>query len=119
MIYSLGENQDLSFLEERELEQVAIGVYQVIFNFDQNMSIMVEDRFEFSSGSEVHVWKPGATSVAGITASLLGEKVKKVRVGSGSSVELVFSGNKRLMLTPEKSRYESYQITHRGGSIIV
>lgn len=37
-MYGLGREIDLSFLNHREVEQVAVGVYQMIFGFDEGMA---------------------------------------------------------------------------------
>jgi hypothetical protein len=119
MLYSLSEDADLSFLGERELIQVAIGLYQVIFCFDQEVSISVEDRFEITSKSETWTWTPGAKNVAESLVALLGRVVEKVRVLPRSRVELAFSGGMQLVITPENHDYESYQITHAKDVFVV
>ncbi len=119
MLYSLSEEADLSFLNQRELIQIAIGVYQVIFHFDHNISISVEDRFEIDSGAEVVVWTPGAKNVAESMVALLGNVVEQARVLPLSCVALHFSSGVRLVIKPEASTYESYQITHATGGFIV
>jgi hypothetical protein len=43
-VYGLPKDIDLTFLIDREVTQVAIGVYQVQFHFDQDVCISVESR---------------------------------------------------------------------------
>jgi hypothetical protein len=41
-MYGLEKEFDLSFLNGREVEQVAIGVYQIQFGFDEDVRVSVE-----------------------------------------------------------------------------
>lgn len=66
MLYELAKDADLTFLRGRELIQVAIGIYQVVFRFDQNVTISVEDSFEFTAEAKTQRWVQGASHVAGV-----------------------------------------------------
>ena len=49
-MYGLDRDIDLSFLKGREVEQIAIGVYQITFAFDEDVRISVEVRFSYFDG---------------------------------------------------------------------
>jgi Family of unknown function (DUF6188) len=110
---------DLAFLNGREMVQVAIGVYQVIFAFDEEVTISVEYHFRYvpSSGSYSD-WKPGAKDAGAPALELLGSKVEQAQVGEDGTLELALSGGQRLVITSEDKGQESYHITRRGEMIV-
>ena len=57
-MHELKENVNLSFLNGRELVQVRIGLYQVIFNFDEDVAISVEGEFRYLDGQDEWKWRP-------------------------------------------------------------
>jgi len=77
-MYGLDTAIDLSFLKSREVIQIAIGVYQVIFAFDDDTSISVEGEFRFVSREGSSVWQPGTPQTAVSTLRLLGATVEWV-----------------------------------------
>jgi hypothetical protein len=81
---------DLGFLRGREVGQVAIGMYQVIFGFSEDVTIAVEGEFGYSRGREKYTWKPepGAAHIAACTVALLGATITS------------FEGHEDGMLTP-------------------
>jgi hypothetical protein len=46
-MYQLNSDIELSFLNGRLVEQVAIGVYQIMFGFDEDVRISVYSRFNY------------------------------------------------------------------------
>ena len=54
-MYGLKKDIDLSFLNGREVIQVAIGIHQVQFGFDEDVRISVEGGFCYSDGLEASV----------------------------------------------------------------
>jgi hypothetical protein len=118
MLWPLKQDVDLSFIMGRELNQVAIGLYQVQFHFDDTVTVSVEDSFTYERLDRKDSWKAGQLNVAGLTAELVGSVVKDVRA-NGSELELTFANGHRLLIWAEPSPYESYQISYRGGLIVV
>jgi hypothetical protein len=49
-MYGLSKDLPLSFLIRRELLQVAIGVYQIIFSFDEDVKLSVQAQFNYFDG---------------------------------------------------------------------
>jgi hypothetical protein len=117
-VYGLAEDTDLGFLIGAELLQVSVGSNEVIFRFDKEISITVEAEFLISSGGIETRFDdaPGAASAA---AGLLRETVVGSRVLSGGTLSLQLSGDKGLTMFDSSTMYESYQIHHGQGSIIV
>lgn len=49
-MYGLRGDVDLNFLVGRIVEQVALGAYEVIFSFDENVKITVYQTFRYFDG---------------------------------------------------------------------
>ena len=120
-MYGLSRVIDLSFLKDRQVEQVAIGVYQIIFGFDEDVRISVERQFHYFDGQREWVWKPepGASQIAAQTLTLLGATIEKFAGHAKGTLELLFSNGCRLTILDSTSEYESYDITRPGQTIIV
>ena len=120
-MYGLSRDIDLSFLKGRQVEQVAIGIYQIIFGFDEDVKISVESQFNYFDGQRELVWKPepSASQIAAQTLTLLGATIEKFEGHANGTLELVFSNGCRLTILDSSSEYESYDITRPGQTIIV
>jgi len=120
-VYGLDKNTDLNFLNGREVTQVAIGVHQVQFAFDEDVTIYVEGGFSYFDGKNVMVWKPepGAADIASRTSALLGSRVDSFQGHENGTLTLEFSNGHRLTIPDSSKQYESYQITRPGTTIVV
>lgn len=118
-MYGLKEGTDLSFLKGRELIQLAIGCYQVIFAFDQETSISVESGYELHTNEGVTVWTPGKVQTAVSALGLLGRAITEVQGEVSGTLTLTFSGGDLLIISDSSKHYESYQITKPGCTIVV
>lgn len=120
-MYGLGKEIDLSFLTGRELIQVAIGVYQIQFGFDEDVIIYVESQFNYFDGQEEWIWnpEPGAAQVAARTVSLRSATIQNFEGQENGTLILTFSNGARLTIPDSSQEYESYQITRPGQTIVV
>lgn len=118
-MYGLEKDIDLSFLNGREVIQIAIGIYQVIFAFDKDVSISVEGEFSYMRGQSEKVWKAGAPDDATSTVALLGLKVKSIEGHENGTLALTFVNGDRLTIPDSSKEYESYHITRPGETIVV
>lgn len=120
-MYGLRKDIDLSFLNGREVGQVAIGIYQIQFGFDEDVRISVEGQFAYFDGQEEWVWKPepGAALIAARTVSLLGATIQTFDGKEDGTLTLTFSNGQRLTIVDNSKEYESYDITLPGRTIIV
>jgi hypothetical protein len=103
------------------VSQVAIGMYQVIFGFDQDVTISVEGEFEYSRGKEKCTRKPepGTAHIAARTLALLGATITSFEGREDGTLIRVFSSGDRLTIPDSSREYESYQITRPGQTIVV
>jgi hypothetical protein len=120
-VYGLRKDIDLSFLNAREVIQVAIGVYQIQFGFDEDVIISVEGQFNYFDGQEESIWKPepGAAQIAARTVALLGATIQSFEGHEDGTLTLTFSNGQRLTILDSSKQYESYDITRPGETIVV
>ncbi len=120
-MYGLKKEIDLSFLNGRELIQVAIGLYHTSFRFDEDVAISVEAEFSYFNGQAEWIWKPepGAAQIAARTVSLLGATIQTFEGQGNGTLSLVFSNGQRLTILDSSKEYESYDITRPGQTIVV
>jgi hypothetical protein len=120
-MYGLKKDVNLSFLNGREVIQIAIGVYQTILRFDEDVTISVDGGFSHFDGQSESVWMPGldAVQVAAQTATLLGSTVESFASHENGTLVLKFSNGHGLTIRDSSREYESYQISRPGETIVV
>jgi hypothetical protein len=99
-MYGLDHSIDLSFLKSREVDQVAVGLYQVVFGFDEDVRISVQSEFIYFDGQREWLWKPerGALQTASQALSLLGATIEGFKGDRDGTLELTFSNGSRVTI---------------------
>lgn len=120
-MYGLKKEIDLSFLAGREVGQIRVGLYQVVFAFDEDVAISVEAEFHYRDDQGEWVWKPepGATQIAARTVALLGATIQSFESHENGMLLLNFSNGNSLTILDSSKEYESYDITLPGRTIVV
>ena len=120
-MHGLKKAIDLSFLNGRELIQVAVGLYHTIFKFEEDVAISVEGEFRYFDGQTEWLWRPepGSSLIAARTVALLGATIESFESNADGTLALTFSNGQRLTLADSSREYESYQITRPGETIVV
>jgi hypothetical protein len=120
-MYGLSKDLDLNFLNGREVIQVAIGVYQIQFGFDEDVRISVEGQFSYFDGHDEWVWTPdpGGAQIAARAVALLGATIESFQGHEDGTLKLIFSSGQRLIILDNSKEYESYDITRPGSTIVV
>jgi hypothetical protein len=120
-MYGLSKDIELSFLIRREVIQVAIGIYQIIFGFDEDVKISVQAQFKYFDGKTESVWipEPGSAQIAARTVALLGATIESFKSYENGTLALMFSNGHRLNILDSSKEYESYDITRPGQTIVV
>jgi len=72
-MHKLKKEIDLSFLTGRKLTQVAIGLYQVEFQVDEDVTVSVEAQLRYFAGQDEWLWRqePCSAQVAARTVAVL------------------------------------------------
>lgn len=120
-MYGLRKDIDLKFLNGRECSQIAIGVYQVQFGFDEDVRISVEGEFRYFDGGTEVMWRPepGSPQIAARMVALLGATIDSFVGHENGTLTLSFSNGHRLIIPDSSQEYESYTITCPGRTIVV
>ncbi|SRR6266404_7155069 len=118
-MYGLNRDIDLRFLNGRESIQIAIGVYQIQFGFDEDVRISVEGEFSYFDGGTEVVWRPGSPQIAARLVALLGATIDSFEGRENGTLTLSFSNGHRLIVPDSSQEYESYTITSPGRTIVV
>jgi hypothetical protein len=95
-MHGLKKGIDLSFLAGRELNRLAIGVYQVQFGFDEDVRISVESEFRYFDGPAEWIWRPepGSSSIAARAVALRGAKIESFGSNIDGTLTLAFSNHR-------------------------
>jgi hypothetical protein len=112
-MYGLKKEIDLNFLSGRELIQVGIGLHQVQFHFDEDVSVSVGAEFRYFDGESEWIWleEPSSVQIASRTAALLGAGITSYASSDDGTLSLMFSNGHRLTIVDSSKEYESYDIT--------
>jgi len=112
-MYGLKKETDLSFLTGRELIQVAIGLYQIQFGFDEDVTVSVEAEFRYFDGQEEWIWlqEPSSPQVAARTVAMLGASITSFQSNENGTLALMFLNGHRVTILDSFREYESYDIT--------
>jgi hypothetical protein len=112
------EGFDASFLVGKQLLQVAIGVNEVIFRFDEGFDILAATNFDVCFDGESSSWTAGSPESASCVLGLLGQTISKVEVVSESLLRIKFASGSSVDLKDDSDQFESFTIS-RPGSILV
>ncbi len=128
-MYELDPNMDLSFLVGLTLTQVGVGEFQIQLHFHENVTISIEESVECTMTTSASRWgyddhwtsSPEGDDMKAVTSllSLLGKTTTAFRRVGRSGLALSFEGGPSLEIFGENSDYESFQINHPGGMIVV
>jgi hypothetical protein len=76
-MYGLDPAIGVSFVEGRELIRIAVGRHQVRFAFDKNVTISVEQKYEYRFKGELATWEPERMDAAAAVLKLVGATVTR------------------------------------------
>jgi hypothetical protein len=112
---------DLSFLVGRELIQVGIGLYQIQFHFDEDVTVSVETEFRYFDGQDEWSWRqePGSHQIAARTVVMLAANITSLDSNENGTLVLTFSNGHRLTILDPYKEYEAYAITRPGQPDII
>jgi hypothetical protein len=128
-MYELDANLDLSFLIGLTLTQVCVGEFQLQLHFHQDVNVSIEESIACITPSSRSRWgcedswthaSEGSDmkAVVALLAYLGKTTIALQRMGK-SGIVLTFENGSALEIFGDNTHYESYQISHRGGMIVV
>jgi hypothetical protein len=110
----LPKDTDLSFLIGRQLEQVAVGAFQIQLHFDASVCISIEGESELDGARA-----PAGVEAGRLVLGLIGQVVSDARPIAERHLGLTFDNGATLTVIESDEPFESYNITSPGGTLIV
>ena len=119
-MYDLPKGTTFEFLKDRQLELLCFGPYTVTLHFGGGIQIQIEGSFTHSITE--HRAKP-ETSQFPLSGSqlmrLLLQRVTQVSVKRNGTLTLVFGNGDTLVIDGNVGPYESYNVNHPDGLLVV
>ena len=118
-MYGVPQGLDLTFLHDRELVQVCLGLYQVQFLFDPDGALAVEGKWELrgADGSELDRGGPTPRTAPYQLHRLLGQRITGTDIKPPDWIALRFENGEELRIYDSSKQYESFTI--QPGDIVV
>ena len=118
-MYRMRKGFDASFLVGQQLLQVAIGVSDVIFNFDQGFRVLATTDFDVHFDGTSKSWSCGNPDSAACVLSLIGQTVSAVQVINEALLRIAFSTGPSVDLKDDSDEFESFTISSPGAVLVV
>jgi hypothetical protein len=119
-MYKINKNISFEFLKGKELLQICVGKYQMIFNFEDSISVSIESKFILKLSHDYYErWESSSKDIPIRTFELLNHKIVDVFIPNEMTLQLIFENGDEMMIYDSKDNYESFQVTHKAGCIIV
>lgn len=117
-MYRLDKLLDLTPLKGKEVEQVAIGQYQVILNLTDDFSIYIGGSYKYGKGDALVENNGQDPSSSKELVDLLGKEIINSYIESDRILSMHFSNDCILELIDDSDQYESFTITGESFEII-
>lgn len=116
-MYDLDKNTDTTPLIGKVLIQICVGLYQLIMNFDNDLTISVESQLIYRyDGNEVII--DSYPEKCHCLMTLIGKKIQNAAIRDKQSLVLVFNGKEELEVIDSNEEFESFQVTGQDIDII-
>jgi hypothetical protein len=117
-MYGLPSNTDLSFLVGKTLQQVCIGLHEIILNFDDPLSITIMSPIACTLAGAKYQKYEDYRNAASVVVTFLQDVVASAKGDQDGTLTLEFGGGGRLDVYDDSKQYESY-IIKNGDKLIV
>lgn len=118
-MYKVLQSVDWSFLVGCEVEQVAIGLYQVQVHLSKDVSISINSDFAHERNGPPASDATALHLKAASLVNLLGRQVQRVEPHGEESLSLYFDDRQKLAVLVDDEPYESFTVSAPGDTIVV
>jgi hypothetical protein len=119
-MYDLPKGTTLAFLRDRELELVCFGPYTVTLHFEGGIQIQIEGSFRHVTAERHATPETSHFPLSGSQLMrLLLQRVAQVTVKRNGTLTLGFGNGDKLVIDGNVGPYESYNVTHPDGLLVV
>ena len=107
------ENTDIRFLEGREVLQIAVGLFQTIVHFDDDVSLSIEGQCKISDT----IYEPGIEAGSKLLTRL-GRTITAANSIDDRDLELSFDDGVTIRVVADPDESESFTLTAPGTTIV-
>lgn len=124
-MYGIGHDLDFSFLIGRTLEQVCIGFYRVLLQFDEDIVIAIDGEYGIAQDSPAVSERFGTSTrrTSGIVrlVEVIGQSVGAATIGHEDDQDMLALdfGSLILKIYDSNEGHESFNVTAPGQCIVV
>jgi len=119
-MYNLPKGENFEFLRDRELELLCFGPYAVTLHFDGGIQIQIEGSFAHIITEHRATLKASHFPLSeSQLMRLLLQRVSQVAVKRNGTLTLGFGNGDTLVIDGNVGPYESYNINHPDGLLVV
>ena len=119
-MHGLRDVKNLLFMKGKEICQVAIGAYDVQFNWgDGGISVKGKFCYRPGNGEAAVTWSGSQPEVATRTVRLLKQTVERVAGQEDGTPTLTFSNGDVLEIYDPNPQYEAYSIRNGKNPVII
>lgn len=118
-MYGLPPNADLSFFQGKTLQQVCVGLHEMILNFDEPISVTIMSPIACTLAGASYQKYDDYRAAASVVAALLQDVVVSAKGEIDGTLTLEFCGGGRLVVYDDSKHYESYVITNGDKLVVV
>jgi hypothetical protein len=113
------ENFNISLIKGKTLNQVCIGLYQVVLRFDNDISISCASKMYLIDGkSNKEAVFPPYSKCFGIL-ELLGEQIINVELDQNETLRVIFQSKTAVEIEGKNEGYEAFEIWINNNFLIV
>jgi hypothetical protein len=118
-MYGLPSGTNLDFIKDAILIQACFGPFDLILNFDQNVSISIWSSVAVGRIGTNLLRHKSSREISRKILRLLNRPVLNIEWTPSGTVSLKFEGNDLLEFYDDNEAYESYTISSPAGLIVV
>ena len=107
-------NDDVSFLIGKAVEQLALGQYEFQINFNDEVSISIHQTLIVTTETYSMEIRADRTDQTKELYFLLGHKVDGAAIDSTKTLKLIFDDLATISISATKNAYDSYLIWNKG-----
>lgn len=118
-MYKIPADLNLSFLIGKEITQLNVSRYVVVFKFDPQGSIAIESEFEIIEGSNKIMWNQEVSQLDLPIKTLFQSKIVDYKVESEQCLVIILENDLSIRIFDHSEQYESFQIDDGEGNIYI
>lgn len=119
-MYDLPKGTTFEFLRDREVELLCFGAYALTLHFEGDIQLQIEASFTYVTAAQYTAPEPSRFPLSeSQLMRLLLQRVTRVAVRRNGTLTLGFGNGDTLKIDGNVGPYESYNVNHPDGLLVV